>query len=237
MGKVASNTSVYVFIDASNLWEAQKTRGKFFDLAKLQKYLQELYRAHEIKIYYYTAYPAEGTRTYSTAPKHQFYTYLKKALGFVVRKKPLKRLKSITEEGEVIEEKGNMDVEMTIDAVNLVKKYDTAVLFTGDSDFLGLVNYIKNRGKKVYIYSSRNNVSTEMRTGGHGYSDVLNIKADIWGRELHFRGQKNKNAPLLGGAPLDVIPRRSKKPLDNRSIAKQGEKVNPSRARKQRKKQ
>lgn len=181
---------VYVFVDASNLWEAQKTKGRFFDLAKLKTYLEKRYGATEIKVYYYTAYPAEGTRDYSTDSKHRFYTYLKKGLGFVVRKKPLKRMKSTTEQGEIIEEKGNMDVEMTIDAVNLVQKYDTAVLFTGDSDFLALVNYIANRGKKVHIFSSRNNVSTEMRTSGHRYTDVLKITEDIWGKELRYREQK-----------------------------------------------
>ncbi len=180
---------VYAFVDASNLWEAQKTKGRFFDLAKLQEYLKRHYKATEIKIYYYTAYPSEGTREYSTAPKHKFYTYLKKALGFVVRKKPLKGLKVVTHEGEAIEEKGNMDVEMAIDAVNLVGRYDVALLFTGDSDFLALVNYIKNKSKRVHIYSSRNNVSTEMRTGGHGYTDVLKISADIWGKELYYRDQ------------------------------------------------
>lgn len=138
--------------------------------------------------------PAEGTREYSTAPKHKFYTYLKKGLGFVVRKKPLKQLRTITGAGEAIEEKGNMDVEMTIDAVNLVERYDTAVLFTGDSDFLALVNYIKNRNKKVHVFSSRNNVSSEMRTGGHGYTDILRISEDIWGRPLHYREQGNKTS-------------------------------------------
>lgn len=180
---------VYVFIDASNLWEAQKTKGKFFDLSKLQNYLKTRYQATEIKVYYYTAYPAEGTRTYSTGSKHRFYTFLKKGLGFEVRKKPLKQLRSITSAGEVIEEKGNMDVEMAIDVVNLINKYDTAILFSGDSDFLALVNYIKNKHKKVHIFSSRNNVSTEMRTGGHGYTDILKVTEDIWGKELHYREQ------------------------------------------------
>jgi hypothetical protein len=101
---------VYVFIDASNLWQAQKVKGKFFDLAKLKKYLEMKYKSSELKIFYYTAYPKEGTRSYSTEGKHKFYTYLKKGLGFVVRKKELKQIKIITSDGESIEEKGNMDV-------------------------------------------------------------------------------------------------------------------------------
>ena len=181
---------VYVFIDASNLWQAQKVKGKFFDLAKLKKYLELKYKTSELKIYYYTAYPKEGTREYSTDSKHRFFTYLKKGLGFIVRKKELKQIKITTETGEHIEEKGNMDVEMTIDAVNLVSKYNIAVLFTGDSDFLALVSYIKSHQKKVYIYSSQNNISSELRTGGDGYTDVLKIDDDIWRNEVRHRDQK-----------------------------------------------
>ncbi len=183
--------AVYVFIDASNLWAAQKVKGKFFDLEKLKKYLHHQYAASEVKIYYYDAYPADGTRDYSSDNKHRFYTYLKKALNFTVRKKPLKQIKVNTDHGVVVEEKGNMDVEMTIDAVNLVSQYDIAVLFSGDSDFLALVRYIRNKGKKVYIYSSKNNVSSELRTGADGYIDVLIIQNDIWRSEVRHRDQKS----------------------------------------------
>jgi len=74
---------VYVFIDAANMWQAQKARGRFF---------------------YYDAYPADGTRGYSLDGKHTFYTYLKKGLGFTVRKKELKRIRIETEDGESIKE-------------------------------------------------------------------------------------------------------------------------------------
>ena len=183
---------VYVFIDASNLWDAQKSKGKMFDFEKLKKFLKDARNAEDIKIFYYTAYPAEGSRDYSLDGKHKFFTYLKKGLGFVVRKKELKRISVHSEDGDRIEEKGNMDVEMTIDAIHYRDKYDTAIFFSGDSDFIALVNYLKNGGKKVYIYSSKNNISEELRTGGDGYTDVLKIEGDIWGRELKHRIQKPK---------------------------------------------
>lgn len=184
------NAIIYVFIDASNLWEAQKAKGKFFDYDKLRKFIKEKFKASSIEIFYYTAYPAQGTRDYSLDGKHKFYTFLKKGLGFNVCKKELKRIPIINEEGMLIKEKGNMDVEITIDAMHHIKKYDTAVLFTGDSDFLALVTYLRRNGKKVYIFSSKNNVSEELKTGGDGYFDVLKIKEDIWGRELKHRIEK-----------------------------------------------
>ncbi|MFA4817803.1 MAG: NYN domain-containing protein [Parcubacteria group bacterium] len=183
---------IYVFIDASNLWQAQKAKGKLFNYEKLRNFLKSKFEGLEIKVFYYTAYPADETRSYSTDGRHKFYTFLKKGLGFVVRKKELKRITIVTDDGQAIEEKGNMDVEMTIDAIHYMKKYGVAVLFTGDSDFLALVTYLRNGGKKVYIFSSENNASRELKTGGDGYFDVLKIEDDIWGKELRHRSKKTE---------------------------------------------
>lgn len=179
--------AVYVFIDASNLWEVQKAKGKFFDYEKLRNFTKIKFNASTIEVFYYSAYPADGTRDYSLDGRHKFFTFLKKGLKFVVRKKELKRISILTPEGESIEEKGNMDVEITIDALHHIKKYDIAIFFTGDSDFLALVTYLRRGGKKVYIFSSKNNISEELRTGGDGYFDVLTLKENIWGRDLKRR--------------------------------------------------
>ena len=190
MNKIIKKIVIYVFIDASNLWEAQKAKGKFFDYEKLRDYLKLKFNASSIKIFYYTAYPADGTREYSLDGKHKFFTFLKKGLKFIVRKKELKRIKVLTKDGESTEEKGNMDVEMTIDALHNKGKYGTAIFFSGDSDFLALVSYLRRDAKKVYIFSSKNNISEELRTGADGYTDVLKIDDDIWGRDLIHRGKK-----------------------------------------------
>ncbi len=182
--------TIYVFIDASNLWQAQKAKGKFFDYEKLPAYLKSKFCGDNIRVFYYTAYPADGTRSYSIDNKHKFFTFLKKGLGFAVIKKELKRIHIATENGDAIKEKGNMDVEIAIDALHHIDKYDIAVLFSGDADFLALVSYIKNRGKEIYIFSSKNNISQELRTGGSGYFDVFEIEADIWGRDLKYRKRK-----------------------------------------------
>ena len=186
------NNVIYVFIDASNLWEALKTKGKFLNFEKIIKYIKKKFNGTNIKFFYYTAYPAEGTRSYSLDGKHKFFTYLKKGLGFAVIKKELKRISVVDKNCESIEEKGNMDVEIAIDAIHHFQKYNTAVLFTGDSDFLALITYLKNHGKKVFIFSSRNNISQELRTGADGYTDILDIKDDIWGKELKHRAELEK---------------------------------------------
>ncbi|KKQ79517.1 MAG: hypothetical protein UT02_C0033G0002 [Parcubacteria group bacterium GW2011_GWC2_38_7] len=184
---------VYAFIDASNLWQAQKARGRMFDYEKLKVFLKNKFEALEINIFYYTAYPAEGTRDYNLDGKHKFFTYLNKGLGFIVRKKELKRITTHNDScGDIIQEKGNMDVEMTIDVIHYLNDYDTAIFFTGDSDFLALVTYVRQKDKKVFIFSSKNNISQELRTGADGYFDVLEVSGDIWGRELKHRGKLEK---------------------------------------------
>ena len=189
--KPTPNT-IYVFIDASNLWQAQKAKGRFLDYERLIAYIKTRYEGTSIRVFYYTAYPAEGTRSYSLDGKHKFFTFLKKGLGLEVRKKPLKRIAVTDEHGEAIQEKGNMDVEMTIDAIHHSAKFNTAVLFTGDSDFLALVTYLRKARKSIYVFSSKNNASQELKTGADGYTDILEIKENVWGRELKRRVELEK---------------------------------------------
>lgn len=184
------NNIVYVFIDASNLWEAQKVKGRFLNYKKTLKFLKNNFSTTQIKVFYYSAYPAEGTRDYSLDGKHRFFTFLKKGLGFEVRKKALKRISIIDENGESIKEKGDMDVWITLDSVHHLKKYSTAIFFTGDSDFLPLISYLKNNKKKVFIFSSENNISKELRTGGDGYQDILEVE-EIWGKNLRYKDEKS----------------------------------------------
>lgn len=178
---------IYVFIDASNLWQALKAKGRFLDFQKIVNYINNKFKGTSIKVFYYTAYPSDGTRSYSIDGKHKFFTFLKKRLGFEVRKKELKRISVVDEHGESFKEKGNMDVEMTIDAIHFSKNFDIAIFFTGDSDFLALITYLRRGRKKVFIFSSKNNISEELRTGGDGYTDILTVSDDIWGRELKRR--------------------------------------------------
>jgi len=184
-----NKNTVYVFIDASNVWNAVKSMKKFIEYGKLKDYFKKNFNAVTVEVFYYDAYPKEGTRDYDLDGKHRFYTYLKKGLGFTVRKKELKRISVIEKNGEAIIEKGNMDVELTIDVLHNVNKYDTAMLFNGDADFLALVNYLKNRGKKVYIFSTEGNISHELKTGGNGYFDLREIN-ELWGKELKHRADR-----------------------------------------------
>lgn len=140
--------------------------------------------ATTLEFFYYTVYPIEGTRDYSLVNRHKFYTYLSRVMNFTVRKK---QLKQIFINKKILKEKGNMDVEITIDAVHHMKYYDLAVIFSGDSDFLALADYLMKNNKKVMVYSSKNNISKELKKKANHYADILEIKEDIWDKNLIHR--------------------------------------------------
>lgn len=50
--------------------------------------------------------------------------------------------------------KSNFDVEISIDSIRLLEKYDTFCLLSGDSDFARLVEFLKKKGKKVIVIAS-----------------------------------------------------------------------------------
>ncbi len=60
--------------------------------------------------------------------------------------------------------KCNFDVEMTMTMLQKIEKYDTVMMFSGDSDFGGLLGYLKNKGKKVIVVCTRNRMSTELES-------------------------------------------------------------------------
>lgn len=184
---------VAVFIDAANIWAVQKSKGMLFDYEKLQSFLREKYAASNLQIFFYSAHPAEGTRDFDLNGQHKFFTYLKKKLGFIMRTKQLKPMQHAqvsTESNTEPKEKGNMDVEITIDAIRWARSYDIAIFFSGDSDFLPLITRLRNFNKKIYVFSSKNNISRELRTGADGYYDLLRVKEDIWRGELKHRDAK-----------------------------------------------
>jgi len=47
--------------------------------------------------------------------------------------------------------KCNFDVEICVDAVRLIRKYDTFCLFSSDADFIALLRFIKSYNKRIIL--------------------------------------------------------------------------------------
>lgn len=142
---------IIVFIDAANVIYSMRSLGWKLAYKKLHKYFGK--NSNLMGIYFYSAYS-------KTSVAQQGLFEMLSRIGFIMRTKELKYIKS---RNKIVMVKGNVDVEMTVDMIDLLRKYDTAVLLSGDSDFAPLVNYVKGKKKKVVVISTRGHISKELR--------------------------------------------------------------------------
>ena len=98
--------------------------------------------------------------------------------GFLVKTKEIKMIPHHDEDGVFIRKapKCNFDVEITMDLLTKINKYDTVVLFSGDSDFSGLLNYLKNRDKKIVVVCSRARMSRELQEVANKFIPAESLK-------------------------------------------------------------
>ncbi len=106
------------------------------------------------KIYFYTAYDPDY------AEQRKFLDFLD-IIGYIVRKKKVKFIKdSHLEKGGF--HKGNLDVELAIDAVHNRDSFQSFILFSGDSDFEALIKYMKRYRKHCVVVSTKGHISIEL---------------------------------------------------------------------------
>src|ERR1700757_3399690 len=132
----ASN-KIALFIDGPNLYATAKALGFDIDYKRLMKEFQS--RGTLVRAFYYTAI-IEDQEYSSIRPLVDWLDYN----GFAVVTKATKEfIDSTTGRRKV---KGNMDVELAINAMELAKHIDEMVLFSGDGDFRSLVEATQRRG-------------------------------------------------------------------------------------------
>ena len=139
-----------VFIDAANIFYSQKTLRWRIDFKKLASYLQK--ELSIAGIYYYTGLVGAFER------QRAFISKLE-SLGYYVTSKEVKFIKVA---GAPDIPKGNLDVELALDAFRFQDDFETIILFSGDSDFAYLLDLLKQAGKRVIVVSMRGHVSREL---------------------------------------------------------------------------
>lgn len=182
--RMTEGKKVNVYIDMANIWSVYKSMKRVIDFKKFKEYIEKNHGQHTYSFYYYEAYPRDGTRKHSVKPKHNFHVFLRKSLGFIIKKKPLKRIQSIDTIGNISYfEKGNMDVEITADIIlHNQRGNNTVIVCSGDSDFCSVLKIAKGFGNDIFVYSSQGSISEELRKLGV-YKDLADI-SDIWGGTL-----------------------------------------------------
>ena len=140
----------YVFIDAANILYSQQTLRWKVDYEKLKKYFKD--ECDLRGLYFYTGKVGDNEK------QNSFIRRLEK-LGYSVKAKEVKMIKT----GQnLIQMKGNLDIELALDAYKLKESYDTVLLLSGDSDFAYLIDLLKSEGKRVLVLSTRGHISREL---------------------------------------------------------------------------
>lgn len=191
---------ISLFIDQANIWSACKKMGKTLDYSKFQAFFEQKFSWQVQDMFYYQAFPSDGSRSHSIDGLHRFFVKMEKGFGYTVRKKELKTITLRDKAGTIIydprtgkpltKEKGNFDVELTMDAMEYRSWFDIGIFFTGDSDFLPLITHLRNEWKKIYIFSTEDSISQELRTGADQYYNLVEFP-EIHGDQLQSRQWNN----------------------------------------------
>ena len=129
---VNKENTVFAFIDSQNLNLGVQSQGWKLDWRKFRQYLRNKYNVKE-------AYLFIGYKPGNEA----LYTNLQK-MGYLVVMKPTMELP-----GGIV--KGNVDAELVLHTMIQFKKFDKAIIVSGDGDFFCLVEYLANKNKLLCL--------------------------------------------------------------------------------------
>ncbi len=68
--------------------------------------------------------------------------------------------------------KADWDVGITVDAIRISSSVDTIVLVSGDGDFLQLIEYLKNQGKRVEVIAFGKSASSKLKETADEFIDI-----------------------------------------------------------------
>jgi uncharacterized LabA/DUF88 family protein len=170
------SNKIALFIDGANFHSTCKTLGFDIDYKRLLHEFAS--RGTLVRALYYTAV-IEDQEYSSVRPLIDWLDYN----GYTV---VTKATKEFIDAGGRRKFKGNMDIELVVDAMELAEHVDQIVLFSGDGDFRSLVEAVQRRGVRVTVVSSMSvkppMVADELRRQADVFTDVTELRSKI-GRE------------------------------------------------------
>ena len=191
---MSNEERVAVFIDGANLYAA--TRNLEFDI-DYRKMLAEMKSwGRLLRVFYYTAI-VEDDEYSSIRPLLDWLDYN----GFTV---VTKNAKSYTDDTGRRKIKGNMDIELAVDALEIAPHIDHAVIFSGDGDFTRVVAAIQRKGVRVSVVSTLATkppmIADELRRQCDEFIELNNLASKI-GRDPEVRAERiRKRAEAVADA-------------------------------------
>ena len=197
---MAQSDRIALFIDGANLYATAKSLGFDIDYKRLLKEFQT--RGKLIRAFYYTAL-VEDQEYSSIRPLIDWLDYN----GFAVVTKPTKEFVDAMGRRKV---KGNMDIELAVDAMEMADHLDHMVLFSGDGDFRSLVEAVQRKGVRVSVVSTNSTqpamIADELRRQADEFIDLIHLAASI-GRDPSERIARYQDrrplAASTGAASVD----------------------------------
>lgn len=168
-----TDEKVAIFIDGSNLYAA--ARALNFDID--YKVLLQCFAAHGriVRAFYYTAL-IEDQEYSPIRPLVDWLDYN----GYTMVTKPTKEFTDAQGRKKI---KGNMDIELAIDMMEMADKVDHIILFSGDGDFRRLIEAVQRKGARVTVVStiksSPSMVSDDLRRQADHFLDLNDLAPHI----------------------------------------------------------
>ena len=162
-----------LFIDGSNLYSAARALGFDIDYKRLLEVFAK--KGRLVRAFYYTALMDE--QEYSPIrPLVDWLDYN----GYTMVTKPTKEFIDSSGRRKI---KGNMDIELAVDVMEMAENLDHVVLFSGDGDFRCLVQAIQRKGVRVTVVSTvRSNppmAADELRRQADTFIELQDLEAEI----------------------------------------------------------
>jgi len=133
-----------IFIDGANLYGAARALGFDIDYRLLLKWGAS--RGRLVRAFYYTAL-IEDQEYSPIRPLVDWLDYN----GYTMVTKPTKEFTDASGRRKI---KGNMDIELAIDVMEMAEHVEHIMLFSGDGDFRRLVEAVQRKGVRVTVVST-----------------------------------------------------------------------------------
>ena len=178
-----------VFIDGANLYAAARGLGFDIDYRRLLELFAN--KGRLVRAFYYTAL-VENEEYSPIRPLVDWLDYN----GYTMVTKPTKEFTDAFGRRKI---KGNMDIELAIDVMEMSDRVEHIVIFSGDGDFRRLVEAVQRKGVRVSIVSTMRSqppmVADELRRQADNFIELQDLAAMI---------SRSRDSAPQGGQPQQM---------------------------------
>ncbi len=188
-GEINHRDTIALFIDGSNLYAAARALGFDIDYKRLLDLFAS--KGRLIRAFYYTAL-VEDQEYSPIRPLVDWLDYN----GYTMVTKPTKEFTDANGRRKI---KGNMDIELAIDVMEMAEHLDHVVLFSGDGDFRRLVEAVQRKGVRVTVVST-------VRSHPPMAADELRRQADVFLELQDIASEISRHYEQRAPMPTDPEP-------------------------------